>query len=456
MREQLLTAVNRTVDGIEWTILRNRQDGIEIVQQDSMSLTLPDEASIAELPAELLEKMKGEVVIPIPSSQLLLRVMELPATEKAELADMIALQGDKISPFPVDQLTLAHEVLRQTDKTSTVLLAGAQRFRIDEIGDEFKKAGVNIHSMDARVLGWLELLKSKEYLPMEGCSVFLIDDGIDFTLIITESGIPMNFRTLERPEGAVLVDELAYEIEYSLTSVETEFGGAVAASIGYWSFATVPADFRQSLAEKCAMPVTIGDLAELPPLSEGIANRACLLGTQRIELIPNEWIEHEKTKKLRRLFIISFSAIAALWLLVLFSFVGIYQYRNMNLSRAQSRADAIAEPARVALENREKMKALNQYSDRSASALECLREVTRMLPAGDIDFVSFNYKKGKGLTLRGTSASDDIVYDFFGTLSTSSIFKRLKDQSVSTKTTKNIRRSVYSLTLDLPEEEEQQ
>jgi len=77
-----------------------------------------------------------------------------------------------------------------------------------------------------------------------------------------------------------------------------------------------------------------------------------------------------------------------------------------------------------------------------------------MLPAGNIEFVSYNYKKGKGVTLRGTAGSDDTVYDFFEALTASSLFEQLKDQSVNAKTIKGVRGAVFSVTLELRSEEE--
>ena len=74
-----------------------------------------------------------------------------------------------------------------------------------------------------------------------------------------------------------------------------------------------------------------------------------------------------------------------------------------------------------------------------------------MLPAGDIEFTSYNYNKSKGVTLRGTAINDDIVYEFFKKISQSSLFTELKNQSINTRTTKGIKRTIFSITLTLPE-----
>ena len=80
--------------------------------------------------------------------------------------------------------------------------------------------------------------------------------------------------------------------------------------------------------------------------------------------------------------------------------------------------------------------------------------MTRLLPSEDIKFGSFNYKKGTGVTLRGTAENDNSIYDFFEALSESDLFEQLKDQSVNAKVVRGVRSTVFSATLSLPPREE--
>ena len=144
------------------------------------------------------------------------------------------------------------------------------------------------------------------------------------------------------------------------------------------------------------------------------------------------------------------SSIAAIWLLVLLIFFGIYKTRDIHLNQAKQEMATIEPTAKIALQNRQKLKTLGLYTDRSNSALECLREATQLLPEGEIEFASFNYKKGKGISLRGTASSDNLVYNFFDALTKSPLFVELKDQSINTKTKKGVRKTVFSVTLVLP------
>ncbi len=459
MREKIVTAVCRTVDGIEWTTVKVGQDGVEPVQKESLPMTFSGEtaeelmASI-ELPEEISERIKGDISVPLRTADLLMRVMELPSTQADEIRDMTALQVDKISPFPADQIAFSHEILRQTDETSLVLLAAAKRCCIDAIGDAFKKKGVRIHSIDSRIQGWLQLLQDKRLVAQEGCEIIIINDGIDFSLVVVDDGTPIAFRMLHtEPDEMLMVDDLAVEIDYTLTTLDTERDLSAPSTAQFWSHSNLSANVRARFTEKSGLKMTSSLLDTLPPLSEGILQRA-LEGHSRIELIPTEWIEHEKKKQLKKATIRTSAMVLGAWLVIVLIFFTIYQIRNIHLASVKKKADAIAPEAAQALENRQKLKALKGYTDRSDSALECLREITRLLPIGDIEFVSYNYDKNKGVSIRGTAGNDQQVDDYFVALANSPLFERLKDQSMSTKTTKGVRRTVFSATLTLPSEED--
>ena len=454
LRDKIITATCRTQEGIEWTSCKVKQDGENTLLHDTLSTSSFDDSSEAmPLPDTLTENLTGDITVALRTSELLMRTMAFPSADAGEIADMIGFQIDKISPFPLDQLAVAHEILQQTEDQSWVLMAAAKRECVDTIGDLFQAKGVHIHSIDARVLGWLQLLRDDGHLVGKGCELLLIDDQIDLTLAILLDGMPIAFRSLpEQLDDMNVVDELAYEISYTLATLDIEHTLSEATALHFWTTEPVPEALRTKLAEKTGLEILHNALCELPPLSEGIVRRT-LSAESRIEFIPKEWIEHQKRKKLIRRFSRITAGIAAVWMVTLLIFVAIYKARTHQLDGVQARAEAIAPAARKAKENQEQLRRLTAFTDRSDSALECLREITRMLPPSDIEFVSYNYKKGKGVTLRGTAATDDTVYSFFNTLTDSDLFTGLKNQSVTTKNTKGVRRSIFSATLELPLEE---
>jgi Tfp pilus assembly protein PilN len=462
IRDKIITAGCRTPDGFEWTSLNIKQEETEPAGNGFLPMEQPEEGSAVEvaemaaarLPDNFGEQFQGDLTVSIRTSELLMRTMEFPTADSDEIANMVDFQIDKVSPFPLDQLAVSHEILRQSESGALVLMVAAKRDCIDDIGDIFKQKGIYIHSMDARVLGWLHLLEDNGHLGGKDFEILIIDDGIDFALVLLLDGLPVSFRSLHaKISDEDIVDELAHEIGYSLTTLDVEYDLPAPSAITIWNLHPLPSGFMDDLKEKSGLAVHYHDLATLPPLSKGIISRA-IRTENRIELIPREWVEHQERQRLQKKFAMIAAAIAAVWVAFVLIFTGIYQTRAIKLSRIQKRADAIAPAAAEAFENREKLKALKIYTDRSNSALECLREVTSLLPPGDIEFASFNYNQGKGVTIRGSADTDDPVYDFFNALTDSPLFEQLKDQSVNTRNTKGVQRSVFSATLMLPSTEE--
>lgn len=462
-RDKIITAACRTTEGLEWTTLKVTQEGNEPSQQGNLPAVLPDDISedaLATLPLpEGLEKhLVGEVTVALRTSELLMRTMEFPTSDPSEIAEMVGFQIDKVSPYPLDQLAVAHEILNRSDETALVLMVAAKREIIDTIGDTFEKKGIQIHGIDARVLGWLQLMREQDQLSSTGSEVLIIVDGIDFVLVVMLDGNPVAFRSLHvQLADMTVVDELTYEIGYTLTTLDAEHDLPVPSTINFWNTGTVPMPLRSTLAEKCGLKVQYHDLSELPTLSEGIVQRTHSKES-RIELIPREWIEYKKRKILIRKFSIIASSIAVVWLCVLIALFSIYKMRDIKLNQAKAEAKAIAPAAQIAQENQDKLKALTAYTDRTDSALECLREITQMLPAGDIEFTSYKYtkRKGKSVVLRGSARNDDIITDFFKTLTSSSLFERLTKPSVEAKSPKRgvVQRAEFSVTLILPTAEE--
>ncbi|MEI6891431.1 MAG: hypothetical protein V5783_04580 [Pontiella sp.] len=452
-REKVVTVVCRTPDGIEWTTLTTAQDKTELVHRETLSMKLPmnstaEERARLELP-DMADHIQGEITVALRSSELLMRTMKFPTADPSEISDMVSFQVDKFSPFPIDQLAIAHEIRSVSDGTAQVLMAAAKRDRIDAIGDSFKTKGFHIHSIDARILGWLQLLKDEKKLSENGCEILVLADGIDFILVVLCNGLPITFRSLEvQIDDMTVVDELTHEMSYTLTMLDAEYDLPNPESVCFWSIEEVPAQLQSKLAKKCGLQVDYRSLGELPPLSEGILRRA-RSEEHHIELIPREWTEHQQRLKLRKQFTFIAGSIAAIWLLVLFIALSVFKVRDLQLASAQDDANAIAPLAQKAETNQRKLEALKMYTDRTDSPIECMREITQLLPAGDIEFLSYNYNKDKGITLRGSGRNKGLVTDFFVSLNTSDLFEGIKNESVTEKTTKGARRAYFSVTLPL-------
>ena len=69
----------------------------------------------------------------LPWNSVLLERHKFPATDRAELADMLQLQLEKTLPFPVEDVSHGFEVLGQDENESTVLSVAAPHAQLDQI-----------------------------------------------------------------------------------------------------------------------------------------------------------------------------------------------------------------------------------------------------------------------------------------------------------------------------------
>jgi hypothetical protein len=455
LRDKIMTAACLFPEGLEWTSIKIRQEGNETVDQSRSPFPLSmEEMEEFHLDEALREKLEGDLSVAIRSSELLMRTMEFPTADPDEIASMVSFQVDKFSPFPLEQLAISHEILKQDENSALVLMVAVKHERIDAVGDLFAHKGVHIHSIDVRMLGWLHLLEQEDHLAGTPCELVVIHDGLDYVLAVLENKIPIAFRSLPLPETEKdLAAELADEISYTLTTLDADYDLPAPTAIDIWYADEFKASTLEDLHIRTKLDIGQHDLATLPPLSQGIIDRT-LSKESRIELIPREWIEHQRIMELKRKFILSSSVMGAIWLALMLVFTVVYQTRAFALRSVQKKEAALAPAANKAIENRQKLRALKGYADRSESALECLREATLLLPPGDIEFVAFNYSRNKGLSLRGTAENKDMVYQYTDALSDSDLFEQLKDERIDTKVTKGVERAIFSANLVLSSQED--
>jgi len=83
------------------------------------------------------------------------------------------------------------------------------------------------------------------------------------------------------------------------------------------------------------------------------------------------------------------------------------------------------EPANEVRRLRLQVDMIERYTDRTHSALECLREISALQPQG-LDLTSFTYRKGEGLDLDGEADSGPLVNEFNEKLNQSKLFADVK------------------------------
>ena len=448
--ERTITAICPTMDGVEWSSLtiNNEQVGEITTTHESLfseSISADGFIEFSDLPSSLKNILIGEVILALPSRSMSLETATLPTVDEDELRSMSQFLLDKKIPFAIDRMAYGCEILSQSEQESIALLGAAQNSLIDRFATYSSKKH-EVKSIDSRICGWLKLIPFPDEFPQESNECLLIDDGFEVHLVMRNQTHIHWIRPLYiHFDDTDAAEQLAYELTYSVQQHAIE----LPETLSFWTNQPLSEIDQKQIQKTINKQIRPNTLSEIPPLSNGLIERFISPQTT-LNFIPSSWIEQQKQRVIHKRLRKYVTIIATTWLLLFTLFFTIYGLRSANLNRILSEVTAIAPAAKKAKDNSEKLKALQLYTDRSQSSLECLRELTMLLPAGDIEFTSYNYSKSKGVTLRGSAINDDIVYEFFKKLASSPLFDELKNQSVNTRSTKGLQRAVFSVSLNLP------
>lgn len=453
MSDDITTALVLQAKRIEWTSLRRRKGQIEVAEQESVALEAEGPARAAALKAALA-RVKGRLATALPTDQTLLRVVKLPTTDVAEIREMAELQVDKFSPFPTDQMAVSQEVLAQQENSAQVLIAACRREHVEHCGEELQAAGQLPREIDVTVLGWWRLLKQNREVPESGATLLLIVEERSTELIVARDGTPAVIRSLGAPSASdpeSSARDIAEEINYSLTALETEWGMPAPTVLHVWRHRELPGAFIDALRAACEPALEPHLLDTLPPLSEGLARRAIERGPHMLDFAPAEWKATLASRRLQRNLATAGGVFVLVWLLAVGALVAGLQIQKRRLADARSQLAALREPARAVDQLKEQVRSLERYLDPTFSALECLREISERLPPG-VDLTALTYKKYGQIALRGEADQSDPIYDFFQSLEQTQLFPAVKPEGVTQQQRGGRTKSQFKLTIELPQE----
>jgi Tfp pilus assembly protein PilN len=462
MSDESITALVLRDEVAEWTVSQLRKGRREIVQQKSARLDWPAEIEDHRSPEASvhlktkLPPITGMLGLTVPAERVLMRVVELPSVDSEELMGMAELQVDKFSPFPTDQMSIAIEILQQTEEHSRVLIAAVQEDYIDQIGGFVNSAGLFPEALDVDVLGWWTLLRDERMLLGSGQEIVVIHDDHCAQLIVARDEVPLMIRALDASlpvQDAAFARELADEIEYTLVTMEAGWGAEPLKRLTLCVKGAMPTSTLQALQDDLSIEIKCVDLDALPPLSEGINRRLASPESASMNLAPPSWRDMLASRQLQRKAALIGGVSLLVWLVLMGGLWFFSSDQKSRLTAAQADINRLQAEVVAVRELRGQYESLEAYADRSHSTLECLREVAQLLPDG-VDITSFVYNKAAAINLRGEAANDGPINDFIARLEDSGLFENVTTEGISTTSRGGRTRSQFRLTMTLPGGEE--
>ncbi len=358
-----------------------------------------------------------QIVLSLPLSRLLVQVMRLPIEIKDDLASAVALQMDKLSPFPGEEMAVGCEVMSETEQDLLVFAAALPEAVFGEIGAALEAAKLRVVRTDATILGWLRSWYGSLQLSRPGRRLILtdVDDGWD--LLVLDHGVPVLARGLGvQPDETALIRE----ITLSLLNAELDSGAGDIKEVLVVSAKAPDA----SLTDKLDNVTGVKARHVVPPDADGGVSGVALRTGERaaLDVTPQVWRDALKESRIRRKVLTGVGIAAALWAVFMaVLFAGPAVYRQMT-ARVREKSRAHSKAYRQVADTRERVNLILSYTDRSRSPLEILRLTSAYLPQG-ITLIGFNYKREDGVRISGEADQAMLVYDFKDVLTADTLFE---------------------------------
>lgn len=420
---------------IEWTRLRKGREGWEL---DAGSReTLPEGADLlhpaagAPVPeieaavAKTVHAMAGRhATVVLPGASAIQRIVTLPATDPRELAGMVELQIDTLSPFPPETVAFSFESLETRESESRVLIAAIQKSLVESVGAAFHRHKMRIDRITLSTLGWWNVLRARPGAAGPGRRILLIAEKNVCELLAIDSGKPVLFRSFALSEGltpAEFAQDIAQETAYSLTALQLEHGAENVAEAAVWMASDAPPELPAALLEAGGWLVKTEPLDALGPLSEGVARNEGDGAGSRLDLVPEAWRLAEKNRLIKKRLAIASGVALGVWALLVGGILTLQEYHSRRAIGLEKKMETVRQDAQAVRDNRKRVQALNLYGATERSALECVRELVSLMPAG-VELNQLTFEKGKAVALSGEAPSSQGVYDFKKALDGSRLF----------------------------------
>lgn len=421
MAGDYITAFHQDASG-SWRWWVGRRQELQVVDQGDW------DGQGEVWPSSKRKRYGARVVLSVPADRLVVRVMDLPVVEPAELDSMVQLQVDKFSPFPVEQMVSSYELISQDENTSRVLMAAARLDAIKGPGDRLKAAGCRIVRVDCVALGLWYVLKEKGLVASSGRETLVCVTAESLVVLTHESGKLEAMSGLALPESwDEEADDLAEEISRLMLELDAERGvTGVRVLTLMTSAGEPPPGFAEALAAHADLTPSVKVLdRDIEPLAGVVARSQFDQGSRALDLMPSMWRLADDERRLRSKMILAGSVMMGVWVLLALGSLGWIQWQGIRFANLEAENQRWAEPANQVRRLRLQVNMIERYRDRSRSALESLREISLLQPQG-VDLTSFTYRKDEGIEIVGEADTGPLVLRFNENLNNSALLGEVR------------------------------
>jgi len=380
------------------------------VKLDHEYVELPEE----NMPAKVVGRGWGDLFNPrlniawLPSDRVFLRVAEFPAGDAEELRAMVELQLEKLSPLPVTQIVWAIEPLPPaagSEGMAPVVIIIASRHEVEKRLGQLEQTGF--------LADRLELPELHQLL-----AAHKPDDGVWFipranaeapSVLIAwwYGGTLRNLTVANLSEPSKWEKELGSPLAQVAWSGELEGWYTGQAHFHLLADSDQVDQWKPVLEKVTGEPVTVDEPLSEPALAELNARKAAA-GQSGANLMPRDLLESYRQRFIDAIWMRGLGTVFMVYVFgVLLYFLAI-EGLKLQLDNLRVEMRQWSGPYTNALMAKARVEVLQEQIALKFAALESLKAVSANLPEGMV-LTSFDFSKGRKITLRGTVPTEDIA-----------------------------------------------
>jgi hypothetical protein len=391
----------------------------------------PEWQTAAQSLRQQLDPREHRLATCIGCEELLCQTLELPATDPAELKQMLDLQIDNLTPLPLEEVVYGFEPLEHRNGQTRVLVAIARKDAVNERVQTLETAGLPPEIVSVDMLAVFRALLKRDMLPRDERLHALVRLGNgSATVVVHSRGVPLAVRSIAFDPNDE--SELQHQLQLTLVAAEAMQPQSVAGCLTFVVKEPAQHAACERIGRAVAAEVQLLDDGAVPSPALSLSVQCAEAGAAQLNLLPEEWRARRQAARRRRILVRAAIAAVAVYVAALAAFLSLLALRSTQLGAVEAEIRAVRAPFSEARQLHNEMVAMRRQLDTRYSALEVLRDIAMRMPE-NLKLNHFLYKKDQTVTLRGQAQSAALAYDFISRLEQGELFSSVKTVSVRTE-----------------------
>jgi hypothetical protein len=341
----------------------------------------------------------------LPADKVFFRSVQLPSSDPAELAAMVELQLEKISPLPVTHavwsIYLLPRAIDKPEALQTVIVIIAARSMIEEYLGQLATEGFLPDRVEAP--GLEQFLAAK--ISGDGVWIFAGAPGEPALVVWSYGETIQNMTLVTLPAGPERGPLLKTQLEQVAWTGELD-GWLPGPPKVHLLAAQADSEFWSSIFKDWGEQTQIVPPASPKELAALSAQRCAVAASTSTSLLPPEFAARYQQQFVDRLWMRGLVSVAALYIMGVLFYFGMLYVFQLKDDKVKRDLAGMGPSYTNSLRDVEQIKILKDRQTLKYAALDCWKSVAENLP--DSMTVETMYFQSGRLELQGSYASDDV------------------------------------------------